>query len=167
MRKLAVAAFLESLNRNFKSCQFYLCEISRLLKRNYKLDEVESVYISYVHSYLNAERIIFDGYITEVPTHIPLFKDYQVIQEQFEKEGTKEALKFHCGDLGCFYIKRDELLPVNINNVGVSNFTGRVIKGRIISIKNVANISYSQALEWFKLTPFCPFLDDLSPFNPY
>ena len=36
IRRLVVGAYLETLNKNFKSCMFYLSEISRLLKNNSK-----------------------------------------------------------------------------------------------------------------------------------
>jgi hypothetical protein len=171
LRRLAVAAFLETLNRNFKSCIFYLSEISRLLKKNYKLDEDENIFVSFASGYVNSEKWNNEEYLVDLHKSINdlqnSFKDYFGIQTEFEKEGTPEALKFHCSDYGYFFSIREEFLPVNINNQVVSTYNGKIIKGRIINIKNILNLSSSQALEWFKFNSVGPILDELILFIPY
>jgi len=171
MRRLAVGAYLETLNKNFKSCMFYLSEISRLLKKNSKLDEDEIIFVSFASSFVNLEKTKFEEFSIDIHKTIydlqNNFKDYIGIQSEFEREGSSEVLRYHCGDYGYFFNIREELLPVNINNQIVSSFNGNIIKGITISMKNSLNLSYSQALEWFKFNSVSPFLDELILFNPY
>jgi hypothetical protein len=66
-------------------------------------------------------------------------------------------LKYYCGDLGRFYFSRDELHPININNVSYSSFNNKIIKGRVINIKSKIKLSQTQGLEFFKNCSFIPF----------
>jgi hypothetical protein len=170
MRKLSFAAYLDTLNKNFKSCVFYLTEISRLLKKNLKLDEDESIFVSFASSYINSEKLKFEEIQLDLHKSIidlqNSFKDYLTIQNDFEKEGTNDSLKFHCGDYGYFYSISEEMLPININNQVISTFNKKIIKGRKVNIRNSVNLSYSQALEWFKFICINPFMDDFNLFNP-
>jgi hypothetical protein len=55
-----------------------------------------------------------------------------------------------------FYIPRDELLPVNINNCFISSINRKIVKGRAIKRSNKTVLSQTQALEWFKNCVSCP-----------
>ncbi len=59
--------------------------------------------------------------------------------------------------MGRFYYSRDELHPININNVSFSSFNNKTIKGKVVNVSNKIKFSQTEALEFFKNCSLIPF----------
>ncbi len=70
---------------------------------------------------------------------------------------TNLVLKYYCGDMSRFYYSRDELHPININNVSFSSFNNKIIKGKVINVSEKIKFSHTEGLEFFKNCSLIPF----------
>ena len=117
---LLVSAALDALNcrklfnlGNLKSLIYELLILSKLLNKNNILDENESILYSFAESYFRAEKLKIDDFVDSKIilefTPNSQFKNIIKIGQNFRANGSQYSLKFHCDDLGQFYIIRDEI----------------------------------------------------------